>query len=129
MGSGLDVEMVEFRIAAAASHLGANAAGHYRTALRVCDTVTDDTVPYRWLVTDDDKPHALTWHLPAWLLQNVTTVWLTRMDGSQFPDHFQSPLDESTGAMVIQDDMSLQEALAWLSAKSSKESETVTRTA
>ena len=90
-GQTMDVEWIPYQITALAAHLGDTDGGHYRAALKLKPSVTADLTPFRWLLTDDGVPAQKTWHLPEWLTQNLTTIWLARMDCACLPEHSMDP--------------------------------------
>ena len=79
--------LVEYTIVAIQAHLGGDAHGHYRTALRIQPTVTQGPSPSTWLITDDGQAPAPVWSLPNWLQRNATVMWLVRSDGMTLPQY------------------------------------------
>ena len=80
LGDTLQSGLIEYTIVALQAHLGGDAHGHYRTALRINPTVTQGPAPSSWLLCDDWQKPAPVWSLPDWFHQNVTVIWLTRND-------------------------------------------------
>lgn len=80
LDEGMACGLVEYTIVAMQAHLGGDAHGHYRAAIRIEPTVTSGPSPSTWLISDDGKQPAPVWTLPEWMMQNVTVLWLTRTD-------------------------------------------------
>ena len=76
----LRTEMIEYQIIALTAHLGADRAGHYRSALRIAPSLPSQTRPAEWLLTEDWKRPEPVWHLPNWLRRCATLYWLIRSD-------------------------------------------------
>ena len=110
LSNQLRTELATYQVIAAASHLGSDEAGHYRCALRLRDTYDTDLQPVRWLLTQDDESPSTVWHLPDWMKQGVTAVWLAREDSKVLPDYvevkdaadLERRLDGVTAAELIQ---------------------------
>ena len=73
-------EYQTYSVAALQAHLGGDAHGHYRTALRIHPTVTNSTQPAHWLLCDDWRCPQPVWQLPGWFSSNITLIWLIRAD-------------------------------------------------
>ena len=97
-GTGIDCEQVSYVLVAAASHLGQDAAGHCRAALRIRPSVTDEINPFQWLVTQDNLAPEPFWRVPAWMQANMTMAWLIRADCLHLPTHGPLPESESSPA-------------------------------
>lgn len=80
LGEGISTGLVEFTPVALQAHLGSDAKGHYRTALRIQPTITKGTLPTTWLLCDDWMAPTPLWTLPDWFLSHVNVVWLVRSD-------------------------------------------------
>ena len=73
-------ETMDYTVTALMAHLGGDACGHYRSALRITPSVTNQARPIAWLLTDDWNAPTCCWKLPNWFLKNVTLVWAVRSD-------------------------------------------------
>ena len=80
MNDTLDSGLLEYTIVAIQAHLGGDAQGHYRAAVRIHPTVTQGPAPSSWLICDDWQRPTTVWTLPEWMLQNATIFWLLRSD-------------------------------------------------
>ena len=80
LGEGIATGLIEYTPVALQAHLGSDARGHYRTALRIQPTITKGTLPATWLLCDDWMAPTPLWTLPDWFLSNVNIVWLIRSD-------------------------------------------------
>jgi len=76
----LTTGLIEYTIVAMQAHLGGDAHGHYRTAIRMQPTVTQGPSPSTWLISDDGHPPTPVWTPPEWMLQNANILWLIRSD-------------------------------------------------
>lgn len=93
-----DFDHVGYTIVALMAHQGSDAAGHYRTALKVTPHIMAKTHPVNWLLLDDWRSPEPIWALPTWFEQSVTVAWLIRTDMVrlhmyQTPDVQQSRMD------------------------------------
>ena len=91
-GPTLQCEELEYYCVAIQSHLGSDAAGHYRTAMRIRPTVTRGTLPSAWLLCDDGIPPVPVWELPDWFLKHATVMWLIRGDCLGTPEYADSAM-------------------------------------
>lgn len=48
--------------------------------------------PIQWLLTDDWRPPAALWNPEAWMLENVTQLWLVRSDRLRLPFYKPAPV-------------------------------------
>ena len=82
--------LIEYTIIAMQAHLGGDAHGHYRTAVRIHPTVTQGPAPSNWLLCDDWQQPVPVWNLPDWLLRTCTVLWLVRSDSLQMHNYADS---------------------------------------
>ena len=99
--------LLEYTIVALQAHLGGDAHGHYRAAVRIHPTVTQGPAPSNWLLSDDWRTPVPVWNLPDWLLQNAPVLWLVRSDSL----HLHSYADP---VKTTRDSMSVDAMLALL---------------
>lgn len=104
-GTGTAVEWVSYSVVALAAHLGQNDAGHYRSALRLKPMVTEDMNPFQWLLTNDDSDSERSWYLPEWMTQNVTTIWIVRLDSLYLPEYHASVPPNASAENVTQSNL------------------------
>ena len=97
----LTYEQAEYQIVAIMSHLGQDAAGHYRTAVRIAPTLVDSITPAEWLLTDDWVPPTATWVTPQWMTRSANLFWLIRSDCVHLLNHVpRTPLRDITEAIA-----------------------------
>ena len=77
-------ETVKYIPVAAASHQGADQAGHYQALLKIQPTVLS-AHPVKWLLTQDNMPPLACWDIPPGFRENLTVIWLIRADCIQIP--------------------------------------------
>ncbi|CAL1169641.1 unnamed protein product [Cladocopium goreaui] len=77
-------ETVNYIPVAAASHQGADQAGHYQALLKIQPTVLS-AHPVKWLLTQDNMPPLACWDIPPGFRENLTVIWLIRADCIQIP--------------------------------------------
>ena len=85
--SGVKHEMSTYILVAAAAHLGADGAGHYRALMKVRPSVDEALNPFQWILTQDNESPAPVWLPPEWMKKNLTTMWLVRDDCLLLPTH------------------------------------------
>lgn len=76
------------------AHLGGDAHGHYRAAVRIHPTVTQGPAPSNWLLSDDWQTPVPIWNVLHWLLQHATVFWLVRSDSLQL-HHYADPVQSA----------------------------------
>jgi len=79
-GGTLDFDHVEYQAVALTAHIGVDAAGHFRAALKLAPSVVPPARPASWLLTDDWTVPTPFWDLPPWMKRNATMYWLVRTD-------------------------------------------------
>eukprot|EP00435_Cladocopium_sp_Y103_P009775 s4213_g2.t1 len=79
-GDKLHMASAEYTAVALASHIGADGAGHYRTAVKVLPSLVGLYKPTQWLMCDDWRRPTPGWRLEPWMSRNVTMVWMVRSD-------------------------------------------------
>ena len=107
---GLDLRTsdVEYMIVSVACHYGHDGAGQYQAAMKLRPSVTGDTRPFQWMISQDDESDMLTWHVPERMVRNSTTFWMVRLDCLDLPLHHDwtgsdladSPIIPSIGAIM-----------------------------
>ena len=90
-GDGIAHVYHGYTVVAVMSHMGSDAAGHYRSALKIRSMVVQCTNPIQWLITDDWRKPDAVWSQQTWLQENVTMAWLVRTDCLQQPFYANSP--------------------------------------
>ena len=80
MDDTLKFEYMEYTPVVYQAHLGQDAAGHYRTAIRIRPGVSSEVRAVRWLLCDDCCSPQAVWELPQWFQTNTTLAWLIRTD-------------------------------------------------
>lgn len=95
-GDGNAHDFHSYTVIAVMSHLGSDAAGHYRCALKIKSMVVQGTTPVRWLITDDWRKPEAVWSQPLWIQENVTTAWLVRTDCLKQPMHVPSQVPSNS---------------------------------
>ena len=96
---GLTVEFLEYSPIALQAHVGGDGAGHYRTAIKVQQTVIQEIHPANWLLCDDGTAPQPVWELPDWFRSNITLMWLVRTDCAH-PYSFQDREIQSSSPSV-----------------------------
>ena len=105
--SGVKHEMSTYILVAAAAHLGADGAGHYRALMKVRPSVDEALNPFQWILTQDNESPAPVWLPPEWMKKNLTTMWLVRDDCLLLPTHRDqfvldsSAIQEDTTAAIL----------------------------
>ena len=85
LADGTTTEYQNYVLIAAASHLGQDASGHYQAILKVQPTLMSSGCPVQWLVTQDNERPAPHWQVPEYIRQNLTVLWLLRVDSLKIP--------------------------------------------
>jgi len=72
-------------VIAVMSHLGSDAAGHYRAAMKIRSMIGHSNNPIQWLITDDWRKPEAVWTQPIWIQENTTMAWLVKTERLQQP--------------------------------------------
>ena len=83
----LRIAQIDYVIVGFASHTGHAVAGHSQAAMKTRPSITGETTPFQWMISQDSVAHTLTWNLPDWMVRNSTTFWLVRLDCLALPHH------------------------------------------
>ena len=84
-GDGIAHVFHGYTVVAVMSHLGSDAAGHYRAAMKIRSMIGQCNNPIQWLITDDWRKPEAVWTQPIWIQENTTMAWLVKTERLQQP--------------------------------------------